>query len=770
MQRPAVRTRLLVFLAMLSMVAVLAAATMSVVQSRQSGLANAQNTSWRDSVTGVVFGLEREFARFRADLIAASRSGTPADLQEARLRYEIWQSRIVLLQTTASLDALRDVPEYKDLQARLASLTQAGDVLFAQAAPSPAGMRSLLALMDESTPDIQAYTRAATVATARLVEHQFAVVHQQSTMIGALTLLQLLLVAGAGWLVWSQSRQEAQARRQLEALADDLREATHAADAANRTKSQFLANMSHELRTPFQGVTGMLQLLEQSHPTPAQQDLIRTARESADHLLALLNDVLDISAIEAGRIALEHDALNLHRLCRDVQQLMRGQAFARGLRLTLALAPDLPQWIDGDATRIKQILFNLISNAIKFTPSGEISLTARLGADGLLVFTVADTGIGMDAATLKRLFRRFEMGDETLSRRFGGAGLGLEISRTLARMMGGDLVAASEPGKGSTFTFTAALLPCDAPANNTTDTMPATLAERSLNVLVADDHPINRKYLALVLTTMGHKCVMCEDGNQAIEQVSKGDFDIVLMDIHMPGRDGLQATEAIRAMDGPRGKLPILVLTADVMPATRERAMALGVTACLLKPLQTPQLAEALRNAVAGTHVESAAPSAPPEAVQPMQPAQTAQAAAPQPDPSPADDAQPPLMSDQFDSLRTGLPPPALQRLLDMFFRDDSSTVQELEAALGGADATRIEQAAHKLKGSARLLGFELVAATADEIQHAAARYTDAAPAARARQELRAGLVRTRSAVMALGLALPELPPSTAPSDCSCVS
>ena len=139
MQRPAVRTRLLVFLAMLSMVAVLAAATMSVVQSRQSGLANAQNTSWRDSVTGVVFGLEREFARFRADLIAASRSGTPADLQEARLRYEIWQSRIVLLQTTASLDALRDVPEYKDLQARLASLTQAGDVLFAQAAPSPAG-------------------------------------------------------------------------------------------------------------------------------------------------------------------------------------------------------------------------------------------------------------------------------------------------------------------------------------------------------------------------------------------------------------------------------------------------------------------------------------------------------------------------------------------------------------------------------------------------------------------------------------------------------
>eukprot|EP01034_Spumella_vulgaris_P047326 gene47326-biopygen10512 len=208
----------------------------------------------------------------------------------------------------------------------------------------------------------------------------------------------------------------------------------------------------------------MLQLLEQTGPTDEQTDLIRTARESADHLLTLLNDVLDVSAIEAGRVVLERQPLNLQRLCRDVRQLMRGQAFARGLRLELGMTKNIPKWVMGDATRIKQVLFNLLSNAIKFTPSGVITLTVQMDSAGLMTFKVTDTGIGMDEATIARLFRRFEMGDETLSRRFGGAGLGLEISRSLAQMMGGDLVVQSTPGKGSTFTFTAALAPSEAPA------------------------------------------------------------------------------------------------------------------------------------------------------------------------------------------------------------------------------------------------------------------------------------------------------------------
>ena len=550
------RTRLLVFLAILSMLAVLGAAVVSLVQVRQGPFADPRQINWRDSVTGLVFGFEREYSRFRGELAAAAKGSGPLDLGDVQQRYEILLSRMQLLESTGTLDALRNIGEYATLVSRLRSLTSTADALFAQPAPTRAAVLRLLAQTDDATPDVQSFTRAATAATAYLVEQQFATLRQQATVIGSLAALQLLLAAAAGFLVLRQRRKEAAARQQLEALADELRTATHAADAANRTKSQFLANMSHELRTPFQGVTGMLQLLEQTGPTDEQKDLIRTARQSADHLLTLLNDVLDVSAIEAGRVVLDGQPLNLHRVCRDVRQLMRGQAFARGLRLELGMTKNVPKWVMGDATRIKQVLFNLLSNAIKFTPSGVITLTVQTDTDGLMTFKVTDTGMGMDEATLARLFRRFEMGDETLSRRFGGAGLGLEISRSLARMMGGNLVVQSTLGKGSAFTFTAALARCEAPADMPAASVMAALPEQALDVLVADDHPINRKYLALVLASMGHHCVLCEDGLQAVEHARTGQFDVVLMDIHMPGLDGLQATQAIRALDGPAARLP----------------------------------------------------------------------------------------------------------------------------------------------------------------------------------------------------------------------
>ncbi len=686
MQWLAGRTRLLVFMAILSMLAVLGAAVMSVMQVRQGPFSDPRQVNWRDSVSGLVFGFEREYSRFRGELVAAAKAGGPLDLADAHIRYEILVSRMQLLETTGSLDALRNIHEYTTLVARLRTLRVAAEALFSQSTPTRAAVRSLLIQTDEATPDVQSFTRAATVATAYLVEQQFTALQHQANVIGTLAAVLLLLAAAAGYLVWTQRRQEAEAHRKLEALADELRKATHAADAANRTKSQFLANMSHELRTPFQGVTGMLQLLEQTGPTPAQHDLIRTARESADHLLTLLNDVLDVSAIEAGRVVLDEQPLNLHRLCRDARQLMRGQAFARGLRLDLGVAPNVPKWVVGDATRIKQVLFNLLSNAIKFTPSGTITLTVQLDRKGVMTFKVADTGIGMDEPTLARLFRRFEMGDETLSRRFGGAGLGLEISRSLARMMGGNLVAQSTLGKGSTFTFTAALPRCDAPAEATAVSTLALLPERALNVLVADDHPINRKYLALVLASMGHRYTLCEDGLQAVEHARTGQFDVVLMDIHMPGLDGLQATAAIRSLDGPVSRLPILVLTADVMPATRERASAVGVTACLHKPVQGPQLAEALNAAVPG-HAGS--------------------------------ETRPGALSARFTTLGNDLPPQALAGLVDMFFGDESRTLAELRDALDGDDARRTALAAHKLQGSARMLGFWRIATLAADIEKA---------------------------------------------------
>lgn len=710
------RTRLLVFLAMLSMLAVLGAAVMSVVQVRQGPFADPRQVNWRDSVSGLVFGFEREYSRFRGELAAAAKASGPVNLDDAQTRYEILVSRIRLLESTGSLDPLRSISEYRTLVADLRRLTDKADALFAQPAPGRKAVRELLALTDEATPDVQSFTRAATVATAHLVEQQFAALRQQASVIGALAALQLLLAAAAGYLVLTQRRQEAAAREQLETLANELRTATHAADAANRTKSQFLANMSHELRTPFQGVTGMLQLLEQTGPTDAQKDLIRTARESADHLLTLLNDVLDVSAIEAGRVVLEEQPLNLHRLCRDVRQLMRGQAFARGLRLELGVATNVPKWVTGDATRIKQVLFNLLSNAIKFTPAGAITLTVQKSAGGLMTFQVTDTGIGMDEATVARLFRRFEMGDETLSRRFGGAGLGLEISRNLARMMDGDLVVQSTLGKGSTFTFTAGLPRCAAPAEAGDLSAFAALPAQALDVLVADDHPINRKYLALVLASMGHRYVLCDDGLQAVEHARTGQFDVVLMDIHMPGLDGLQATEAIRALDGPVSRLPILVLTADVMPATRERATAAGVTACLHKPVQGPQLAEALNAAVNSQAVAN----------------------------------RPGALSSRFAALGNELPSQALAGLVDMFFGDESRTLADLHAALDAGEPRRIALAAHKLQGSARMLGFWRIATLASEFEKAEGQGPNPARTPQqARRLLDEALAETHAAVQA---------------------
>ena len=719
------RTRLLVILAVLSMLAVLGAAVMSVVQVRQGPLADSRQVNWRDSVTGLVFGFEREYSRFRGELAAAAKGAGPMDLEEVRLRHEILASRVELIKSTRSLDALRGIQEYGALIYQLNNLSAAVEAVLARPAPTRAALRSLLIQTDEATPDVQSFTRAATVATAYLVEEQFATLRHQATLIGALAALQLLLAAAAGYLVWTQRRQETAAREQLEKLADELRDATHAADAANRTKSQFLANMSHELRTPFQGVTGMLQLLEETEPTDEQKDLIRTARQSADHLLTLLNDVLDVSAIEAGRVVLDAQPLNLHRVCRDVRQLMRGQAFSRGLRLELGMTKNVPKWVMGDATRIKQVLFNLLSNAIKFTPSGVITLTVQTDADGLMTFKVTDTGMGMDEATLARLFRRFEMGDETLSRRFGGAGLGLEISRSLARMMGGNLEVQSTLGKGSTFTFTAALARCEAPADMPAASVMAALPEQALDVLVADDHPINRKYLALVLASMGHRCVLCEDGLQAVEHARTGQFDVVLMDIHMPGLDGLQATQAIRALDGPAAQVPILMLTADVMPATRERATAAGATTCLHKPVQGLQLAEALNAAVNGNAIAAAPPAA---------------------------------LSSRFAELGNDLPPQALAQLVRMFFSDESRALADLRAALHAGEPQRTMLAAHKLKGSARMLGFWRLADLVTEFEEAEGRGQTVRTPAQACALLNTAVEETLAAVQAIQAKAGALP------------
>jgi signal transduction histidine kinase/DNA-binding NarL/FixJ family response regulator/HPt (histidine-containing phosphotransfer) domain-containing protein len=726
-------TRILTTLVILSTCLVLVLALLVGRQIDRATNVQSDRVGWRESIVGMTMGLERQTLLLRADLQAWLRRPTVDEVEQLRLRWELFASRVLLVRESQAGAVLAHV-EHERVLARLDAIMAAGEPLFTAreigVAELSAGLPRVLALLEEVGPEVQAYTWAASVQTTRRLEDQFAAVQQQTVLIGVLAGAQLLLMALVLQAARAGRRQERQDREKLQALNEQLQEAKVQAEAAARAKSQFLANMSHELRTPFQGVIGMLQILRGSPLSSQQSQVVGSALSSARHLLQVLNEVLDVSAIEAGRMTLRPEPFRTERLFAEVEALARLQAQTKGLCLEVQLGPGLPQRLRGDAMRIKQILFNLLNNAVKFTPAGGIRLKARSYelSDGetLLVIEVADTGIGIEPGMLERLFQRFETGDGSLARRHGGTGLGLEISRTLARLMGGDLVAHSRPGEGSTFVLTLRLgaAPGDEPGREDSawmplpDAAPAATAgpARPLKVLVADDHPINRQYLQLVLDGLGHAAVLVDNGEEAVEVVQTDDFDAVLMDVHMPVMDGLEATRRIRALGGAHARLPVIALSADVVADARERAEAAGATAFLAKPVDMEQLRgvfTALSQGGSGG---------------------AAQAAAATPAPAPADG----LLSARFEALREQLPPASLAGLVRQFFDDEAGALRELRAAAQEADPQAVRLAAHKFKGSARMLGFDGVAAVAERIEQWS---RDAGPPARL-QALLAGLDR----------------------------
>ena len=437
-----------------------------------------------------------------------------------------------------------------------------------------------------------------------------------------------------------------QHRHHLEQLVDErtleLNEARRQAEAANIAKSTFLSNMSHEIRTPMNAILGFTHVLRRSNPTPQQSAHLDRILGASTHLLSLINDVLDLSKIEAGRLVLERADFSVREILDQVCTLVDESARAKGLSVTMEWE-DGPLWLLGDPTRVRQALLNLAANAVKFTSAGGIRLIARRlpdpGPEILMRFEVQDSGIGIDAGMLHELFRPFVQGDDSTTRKYGGTGLGLAITKQLVNLMGGEVGVESQPGIGSRFWFSARFAPgragppvaaataattVSAAVTSTATANAADMAEAALRrshagarLLLVDDDMINQEVVLVILEDSGLKVDRADDGAQALAMAAATHYDLILMDMQMPVLDGLAATEAIRRLPA-HAQTPILAMTANAFDDDRQRCLAAGMNEHLAKPVVPQVLYEALLRWLPGhaaattVATESAAPLAPP--------------------------------------------------------------------------------------------------------------------------------------------------------------
>ena len=471
-------------------------------------------------------------------------------------------------------------------------------------------------------------------------------------------------------------------RKQVETV---LHRAKSEAEAASGAKSQFLANISHEIRTPLNGIIGMSSMLMSSGLSDVQGRYARTIESSSRVLLTLVNQVLDFSKLEATAVHLEHLSFRLPVVVEEMVTLMSLRAQEKGLHLRWSIAPNVPDVICGDAVRLRQVLGNLLGNAIKFTEAGsvhvEIGFESGDEKEIVLCFTVADTGIGLSPGACDRIFGAFAQADPSTTRKFGGTGLGLAISRQLVELMGGRMQVESKPGEGSVFSFTARFGRADSiPAAPPLAPAPIHAATRLLRLLVAEDNAVNQLVLTEQLSRLGHSCMTVDNGREALEELAVAAYDAVLIDCQMPVMDGYETVAEMRRQGLDTW---VVAITADALPGHRQKCESLGMNDFLLKPFLAEELAAMLLRVPLREPAKPARPDL--RQISPLDDARLADLAA--------------SKTAQGESL--------LHKMIEIFLASTPGVLDEIDLALNAGDPVGTARAAHKLAGGCGYFGAE---------------------------------------------------------------